>query len=56
MIEYLLWVLVVPAALILYIVYQFLIKIYIDAAKFKKMDPDLKLFVSPFTGLLGLQR
>jgi hypothetical protein len=39
-----------------YLFYHFIVKIYIAAAKFKKMDPTLKVFVAPFTGLLGLQK
>ena len=42
--------------LILYILYHFVIKIYIDANRFKKMDSETKIFVSPFFGLLGLQK
>lgn len=41
---------------LLYVIYMFLIKIYIDAARFKKMDPNLKLFVAPFSGLQGVQQ
>lgn len=46
----------VPIIIILYIVYMFFIKIYIDAAKFRKMDPTLKTFNAPFSGLLGVQK
>lgn len=41
---------------VLYVVYMFLIKIYIDARRFQKMDPNLKLFVAPFSGLQGVQQ
>lgn len=46
----------VPVALLLYVVYMFIIKIYIDAAKFRKMDPSLKTFIAPFTGIQGVQK
>jgi hypothetical protein len=42
--------------LVSYVVYQLFIKIYLDAAKFKKMDPNLKVFIAPFSGLLGVQK
>lgn len=41
---------------ILYIFYMFIIKIHIEAARFKKMDPKLKVFVAPFSGLQGVQK
>lgn len=53
MLEYLI---ALPVLLILYVVYQFFIKIYIDAWRFQKMDPTLRVFVAPFSGLLGLQK
>ena len=43
-------------AFLIYILYEFVIKIYVVANSLKKMDPSLKLFVSPFTGLLGVQK
>jgi len=46
----------IPLALVLYVVYMFFIKIYLDAARFKKMDPNLKIFIAPFTGLQGVQK
>lgn len=46
----------IPIALLLYIVYMFVIKIYLDAAKFRKMDPSLKTFMAPFTGIQGVQK
>jgi hypothetical protein len=51
MIEY---VIVPPILVILYLFYQFFIKIYLEAWRFQKMDSTLKVFVSPFTGLLGV--
>ena len=33
-----------------------MIKLYIVANKLKKMDPGLKLYISPFTGLNGVQK
>jgi hypothetical protein len=42
--------------LVSYVVYQLFIKIHLDAAKFKKMDPNLKVFIAPFSGLLGVQK
>lgn len=35
---------------------MFFIKIYIDAARFRKMDPNIKTFTSPFSGVMGVQR
>ena len=46
----------IVVAVVLYIAYQFLIKIYIDGARFKKMDANLKVFIAPFSGLMGLQQ
>jgi hypothetical protein len=48
--------LAIPVALILYIFYMFFIKIYIDASRIKKMDPNLKTFISPFSGIQGVQK
>lgn len=45
-----------PVMLLLYIFYMFFVKIYIDAAKFRKMDPNLKTFISPFSGIQGVQK
>lgn len=50
------YLLVLPGALLLYVAYYFFIHIYIVAARFKKMDPSLKVLVTPFVGLLGMQR
>ena len=53
-------IILVPLAIILsfflYIAYQFLVKIYIDANRFKKMDSTLQVFVAPFSGLIGIQK
>lgn len=46
----------VPVALILYVFYMFFVKIYIDAARFRKMDPNLKTFIAPFSGIQGVQK
>jgi len=48
--------LALPLLLILYVVYMFFIKIYIDAARFRKMDPTLQTFISPFSGIQGVQK
>jgi hypothetical protein len=56
MIEYLL---ILPALLLLltlYLLYHLIIKIYLAAYQFKKMDPSLKLYIAPFAGMLGVQR
>lgn len=45
-----------PVGLLVYVVYMFFIKIYIDAARFRKMDPSLKTFISPFSGIQGVQK
>lgn len=53
-----LWVILSLAAtflLMLYFVYHFIIKIYLTARKFLRMDSSLKVFVAPFTGIVGLQ-
>lgn len=50
------WVLAIPAALLLYLFYRFFIHIYIEAWRYKRMDPALKIFVSPLAGLLSVQR
>jgi hypothetical protein len=41
---------------VLYVVYEFVIKLNMTVGKFKKMDPTIKIFTSPFTGLLGVQK
>jgi hypothetical protein len=45
-----------PVLLLLYVIYMFFIKIYIDAARFRKMDPNLKTFIAPFSGIQGVQK
>ena len=40
---------------VLWVVYEFIIKIYWIAYKLKKMDPSLKLYIKPITGLNGVQ-
>lgn len=51
-----LWILLIPVAILLYVFYMFFIKIYIDAARFRKMDPNLKTFIAPFSGIQGVQK
>mgnify|MGYP000536607257 CR=1 FL=1 len=51
-----LYLLLPPLALIAYLLYHLIIKIYIMAWRFKKMDPDLKCFIAPFAGMLGIQK
>lgn len=46
----------VPVCFVAYVIYMFLIKIYIDAARFKRMDPGLKTFIAPFSGMLKVQK
>jgi hypothetical protein len=53
MIEYLLSAI---SLLLLYLVYQFFIKIYLAAWRFKRMDPTLKTYIAPFFGMLGVQK
>ena len=48
--------LLLPAALILWIFYRFFIRIYIEAWQYKRMDPTLKVFVAPMSGLLKVQK
>lgn len=43
-------------SIIAYTLYMFLVRIYTEAARFKKMDPSLKLFIAPFSGLQGVQK
>lgn len=45
-----------PVVIILYVFYMFFVKIYIDAARFRKMDPNLKTFIAPFSGIQGVQK
>lgn len=52
----LIMILGIPIALVLYVFYMFFIKIYVDAARFRKMDPNLKTFISPFSGIQGVQK
>lgn len=56
MIDHLWWLLVVPAGIVLYFIYQFFIKIYLEANRFKKMDPNIKILTKPIFGLLGIQQ
>lgn len=56
MFDSLLWLLLIPVIIILYVVYQFYIRIYIFERKFKKMDPSLKLMTNPIFGLIGVQQ
>ena len=44
------------ASILAYTLYMFLVRIYIEASRFKKMDPNLKLFIAPFSGLQGVQQ
>jgi hypothetical protein len=46
----------IPSLFIIYIIYMFFIKIYLDASKFRRMDPTLKTFISPFSGIQGVQK
>jgi hypothetical protein len=41
---------------VLYVVYEFVIKLNMSVSRFKKMDPAIRIFTSPFTGLLGVQK
>lgn len=52
----LLVLLAIPAALFLYVFYMFVINIYVNAWKFKKMDPNLKTYIMPFFGVQGVQK
>lgn len=49
-------ILLIPLLLIAYVFYMFFIKIYIDAARFRRMDPTIKTFISPFSGIQGVQK
>jgi hypothetical protein len=53
MIEYLFGLVLVILA---YLVYHLVIKIYLAAHQFKKMDPEIKCYIAPFSGMLGVQR
>lgn len=46
----------VPILVIIYLFYEFIIKIYLASWKFKKMDPSLKTYIAPFFGMLGIQQ
>ncbi len=46
----------VMLVLVAVLVYYFLIRIYLVAKRYKRMDPTLKTFITPFTGLVGLQK
>ena len=46
----------VVLAIISYIIWEFIIKINLTAKKLQKMDPSLKIYTVPFTGLLGVQK
>lgn len=50
------FLLALPALLFLYLFYRFFIHIYIEAWRYKRMDPTLKVFVSPLAGLLSVQK
>lgn len=50
------YLLLAPLALFLYLLYHLIIKIYLAKWKFQKMDPNLKFFIAPFSGMLGLQQ
>ena len=45
-----------PILLILFLFYHLVIKIYLAAWQFKKMDPSLKTYIAPFSGMLGVQK
>jgi hypothetical protein len=46
----------IPLLVFLYLFYEFIIKIYLNGWKFKKMDPSLKTYIAPFFGMLGIQQ
>lgn len=50
------YLLVPPLLLVLYLFYHLVIKIYIAAWKFKRMDPGLITYIAPFSGMLGVQQ
>lgn len=54
--SYQLVLLSLPLLLVLYVFYMFVVKIYLDAKRFRKMDPSLKTFISPFIGIQGVQK
>jgi cytochrome P450 len=45
-----------PVAIIFWLIYRFFIKIYLDAYRYKKMDPNLKVFTYPIAGLPRVQK
>lgn len=49
-------VLAAPISLLAYIVYMFFIKIYLDARRFRRMDPAIKEYIAPFSGLQGVHQ
>lgn len=52
----LVYFLIPPLLIALYLLYHLVIKIYLVAWQFKKMDPTLKFYIAPFSGMLGLQQ
>jgi hypothetical protein len=56
MVDNLWWLLAIPVGIILYFIYNFYIRIYVVANKFKKMEPSIKILVNPVFGLLGVQQ
>jgi hypothetical protein len=50
------YALLLPVVGLLWLFYRFFIKIYIDAWRYKQMDPTLKVFVSPMAGLPQVQK
>jgi cytochrome P450 len=50
------YLLLVPLAVFAYLLYHLVIKIYLAAWKFKKMDPSLITYIAPFSGMLGVQQ
>ena len=53
MIEYLLGL---ALAFFAFLLYHIVIKIYLAAYQFKKMDPHIKCYIAPFSGMLGVQQ
>jgi len=53
MLEYLLLTI---ALLALFLFYHIILKIYLAAWSFKRMDPTLKTYIAPFFGMLGVQK
>jgi hypothetical protein len=56
MIEYLIILPALILILLAYLFYHLILKIYIAAWRFKKMDPSLKVYIAPFSGMLRVQR